>query len=647
MNDLIKMKNRVGELAGLVRYHADLYHNQNNAEITDAEFDSLVDELTSLVDELEVIDSQANEIVLGRESLDQVGSVPTYGKKVTHTQIMGSLSKSTEYDDIRAWYNKYATPGSKIVVSPKIDGCAGELNYVGLLVGASTRGDGYVGMDITDNVKAIQGIPHRKGNQTFRLRGEFVMKRSEFKKLSETGERVFANPRNAGTGSLMAQDPQVTGKRNLSFMCYDILTSFNFEHESEKFTWMKLNMPEFEIVPIQLVDIDDFPAVAMEWEAKRPLLDYEIDGLVIALDNINDQAEAGWNGRRPRGKMAFKFPPVQAIANVLDIDLQVGRTGRLTPMARIQPTLLDGSTISNITLHNYARVKFLNVAIGDDVLIEKAGDIIPQVVRVKTKNNNDEHIFGNCPSCDSPISLDSKGINLWCTNIHCPAQLERSVLHWVKSLGVMGVGPGIIRELCGQGFVKQLSDLYYVTESQMIEVTGGKRAAEKAQNAILEKSEIPLAIFLDGLGIDGLGTTTSNEVAKKYKTLKGVLNASSVELVEMKDIGTLTAQKIIKGLCERLSDIEKLTEVVDVIDVVEKSGTLSGMSFVLTGAMSKSRKEIVTDIEKAGGEMKSSVGKGVTYLVQADPNSTSSKTQKAQKVGTKVISEEVLYTMIG
>lgn len=648
-----EMAARISELAEQVQYHADLYYNKAKPEITDAEYDALVDELKLLVESLEKIDSSAVEVAKGREVLGNIGSVPSYGRKVTHSQKMGSLDKATKVSEIVAWFKKYAPKGGKIVVMPKIDGCASRINYVdGKLFEAATRGDGKVGQDVTDNIKATRSIPKFIGaGKTVEVRSEIIMSRSVFKHLIANGEKG-ANPRNMGTGRLMAQDPQETAASKLETIAYDVVGAPRFKTESEKRAWMVANLDGIPLADMQVIEIDEFGAVALEWEAKRPSLDYEIDGLVVALDSIDDQEEAGWDdaGKCPRGKIAFKFPPEQKVAKVLGIDWQVGRTGRLTPMARIEPTLLAGSTIRNITLHNAANIVEMSVAVNDEVLIEKAGDIIPQVVRVVSRpaDRISEVFVTKCPSCGGDVFADEKKVNLWCENVACPAQLERRILHWIKTLDVMGVGEGIIRELCQQGFVKDVPDLYYLTEEQLIAVTGGKSSAQKAQKAILEKSEIPLAVFLDGLGIDGLGTSSSKDVAKKFQTLATVMAIRNpVVLCEIEGIGDVTAKKIVAGLEAMGPMVEKLVQAVDVQDVVISSGPLTGKSFVLTGAMSKPRKEIEAAIEKAGGENKGSVGKGVTYLVQADATSTSSKTEKAKKVGTLIISEDELWRMIG
>lgn len=651
------MKTYMQELAEKVKYHSDLYYNKAEPEVSDAEFDAMVSELREMVaDAKKAGDENLEE---AEEALAGVGSVPSYGKKVKHSQVMGSLDKETESEKIVEWARKHSAKGVALVIGPKIDGTSLRLNYeTGKMKEAATRGDGAVGQDVTDNVVQIKSISKTlKSGVTVEVRGEVYMKKSTYKRLAESGERLFANPRNAAAGSLMAKDPEVTGRRDLDFFVHDVIVKGKvFKTEQEKARWMKDNMPELIPVPVTEVDPELFEGVAAEWEKDRPTLDFEIDGLVAALESIEDQEEAGWNGKRPRGKMAFKFAPEQKFARVVGIDWQVGRTGKLTPMCRIEPTLIAGSTVSNITLHNAAMLTEKDVVTGDTVLIEKAGDIIPQVVRVVCRNNRPvvhssspkaKSYPTTCPSCGAPVEEDERGVNLWCKGVMCPAKLEGRVLHYIKSLDILGVGDGIVSGLCQAGYVKDVPDLYYMTMEQVKEVTGGTRAAEKVIKAILEKSTISLATFLDSLGIDGLGTTTSKLVAKKFKTLKQVMfTQNPLVFQSIEGIGDLTAKKIIDGLNAMAPMIEKLLKAIDVEDVKDTQGKLTGKSFCLTGAMSKPRKDIEKAVELEGGECKSSVGKGLDYLVQADENSTSSKSEKAKKCGTKVISENMLWRMM-
>jgi len=369
-------QDRIRELEEQIRYHSDLYFNQSRPEITDSEFDALVSELRLLSPE--------------SAALGEVGSVPTYGQKVKHSSIMGSLDKTKEPTEVERWARTYTRNTSitpKLVVMPKMDGLAVRIGYVkGKLVEAATRGNGEVGMNITDNIRAMKVIPNSLASEfTGEVRGEIFMPRSVFAVLNDrlrnSGEKTFANPRNAASGSLTCQDPQATASRDLDFSWYDVICDEEFPTEREKRLWGALNLPGLNPVEMQTIEVDRFAAVALEWESKRTSLNYEIDGLVVALVSIEDQREAGWSGRCPRGKLAYKFKPEQKTAKVLGIDFQVGRTGRLTPVCRIEPTYIAGSTVSNITLHNVARLRELQLDIGDMVLFEKCGDIIPGIIR--------------------------------------------------------------------------------------------------------------------------------------------------------------------------------------------------------------------------------------------------------------------------
>lgn len=622
--------NRRNELVQLIRYHSDLYYNKSKPEISDYEFDKLVDELKSLGGEVEV------------------GS-PSYGKKITHNRRMGSLEKDTSIEAITKWAKQYTK--NQIVVTPKIDGLAVRLNYRdGVLYEAATRGDGLIGQDVTDNIRMIQSIPKTLSNKlTIEVRGEILMYRSVFKQFVELGIEELANPRNAASGSLMAKDPKITGERNLSFLCYDVITDETFNTELEKFNWIHENLNGINHVVYQLINIKEFGSISEQWEADRPNLNYEIDGIVIALNSISEQEEAGWAGNRPKGKMAFKFKPEQQQAKVLSIDWQIGRTGKLTPVAYIEPTLIAGSTIGKMTLHNATIFRNLGVAVNDVALIEKGGDIIPQMVRVVERPSNRviQDYPTKCPECNGNVGWDIRGVSLWCTNPNCPARFIESVIHYITTLEIMDVGEGIVTKLCNSGNIKTLSDLYDITKDQIQHLTGGERSAEKVYNSIQEKKNIPLNVFLDSLGISGLGTSTSKDIAKKFKTLQAIRNIGKSELLSMEGIGALTEAKIIDGLSNMTHTIDELIKRITVVDTKEIMGTLNGKSFCLTGKMSKPRPEIEKIIEAAGGIAESGVKAGLTYLVQSDPTSTSSKSEKALKLGVKIISEDDLWKMIG
>jgi len=630
------MNPRIQELAELIRYHSDLYYNQGKPELSDAEFDALLDEMKRLDP--------------NNACLSEIGANPTYGKKVKHSTMMGSLDKAKTWGEVTKWYGEVGQ-GKKLVVAPKIDGLAIKILYKnGKMVQVATRGDGMEGQDVTDNAQQMKSIPKDLHNDfTGELRGEVYMRKSVWEKQGDA-----ANPRNAAAGSLLQKDPMITGQRNLDFYCYDAIfadpSAKLFTTENAKLAF--IGSLGVSVVPFRMFDSADpsLQAHLVEYENSiRQKLDYEIDGLVISLDDLNAQAEAGWTGKCPKGKIAYKFRPEQKQAEIVRVNWFVGRMGKITPVAVITPTKLAGTMVTNVSLHNLANVRALELHVGDVCLFEKCGDVIPGLVRVisRTQATSPQSVVPDtCPACGGKVAPDKDGVNLWCENENCPAQFVRKVMHYLETLNVLGIGEGIVEKLCRSGMVTKLSDLYYLDQSKLPQVLGGARIAEKVYLAIMEKNEIELAVFLDALGIDGLGTTTSKMVAKKFKTLDEVFNAAEADFTSLEGIGLLTAQKIISGMVAMSETIQGLRAVIEVKNVEVKTGTLTNLSFCLTGAMSKNRAVIEKEIEAAGGEIKS-VGRGLGYLVQADPTSTSSKSEKAKKLGVKIISEAELYKMMG
>ena len=630
------MNPRIQELAELIRYHSDLYYNQGKPELSDAEFDALLDEMKRLDP--------------NNACLSEIGANPTYGKKVKHSTMMGSLDKAKTCPEVTKWYGEVGQ-GKKLVVAPKIDGLAIKILYKnGKMVQVATRGDGMEGQDVTDNAQQMKSIPKDLHNDfTGELRGEVYMRKSVWEKQGDA-----ANPRNAAAGSLLQKDPMITGQRNLDFYCYDAIfadpSAKLFTTENAKLAF--IGGLGVSVVPFRTFDAADpsLQAHLVEYENSiRQKLDYEIDGLVISLDDLNAQAEAGWTGKCPKGKIAYKFRPEQRQAEIVRVNWFVGRMGKITPVAVITPTKLAGTMVTNVSLHNLANVRALELHVGDVCLFEKCGDVIPGLVRVISRTQNflaQSVVPDTCPACGRVAAPDKDGVNLWCENENCPAQFVRKVMHYLETLNVLGIGEGIVEKLCRSGMVTKLSDLYYLDQSKLPQVLGGARIAEKVYLAIMEKNEIELAVFLDALGIDGLGTTTSKMVAKKFKTLDEVFNAAEADFTSLEGIGLLTAQKIISGMVAMSETIQGLRAVIEVKNVEVKTGTLTNLSFCLTGAMSKNRAVIEKEIEAAGGEIKS-CGRGLGYLVQADPTSTSSKSEKAKKLGIPIISEAELYKMMG
>ena len=459
----------------------------------------------------------------------------------------------------------------------------------------------------------------------------------------------------------MSQDPKETGERNLDFVGYDVSgDGMNFKTLTEKLDWME-NKNNLGVKTVASNRVDDVEKIIKGWLDARPTLDYGIDGIVFAADDLNEWEDAGWTGKCPNASVAYKFPAEQKEARVLNIEWQVARTGKLTPVAKIEPTLIDGSTVSNITLHNWRNVIDKNIHIGCTVLFEKAGDIIPSCIRVTKMVVNDVELVKRrselinlprtCPSCGGPVLTDANEVNIVCGGVECPAQLVSRLLNWLRTLDVKGVGDGTVEAMVGAGLVKGIKDLYYLDPNDIAKLPGfASKSAMQVVQAILGKNEIPLGTFLHALGIDGLGNSTGNAIAAKYKTLEKTRETSVMGLMEIEGIGEKTAKAIWNGLVQNADLIVELDKILTV-QAVEgpKNGPLNGMVVVATGAMPSGikRDALYKFIRDNGGLTTDNINRQVTHLVQSDPNSTSSKSEKAKKMGCKIIGEDEVYKMAG
>lgn len=638
-----------------VKYHADLYFNKSKPVLTDAQFDKLVKDTQALINQLENADSQNPYITEAIDTLNDVGAEPTYGKTITHPSIMGSLEKVNELPDLFKFVSTGTQPGKEtlVLMTPKVDGLSIRIVYEdGKLKLAATRGSGSVGQDVTDNVKYITSIPKTiKHTGALELRGEIYMKRSTFKNCGV----VFKNPRNAASGILAQKDPKETGKVALHLFVYDVKADQVFPTEGHKEEFVN-ELEDFDFVPCEYFKDHDSAAIqnrirTYETETRQKL-DYDIDGLVFTFNDRDIQEDLGWRGKCPLGKIAFKFKPEQGESDVENIQWQMGRQGRLTPVVIIKPTLIAGSTITKASVHNFRMVINLKLRIGSKVIIEKKGDIIPQVVSVVNPMADDEYerfVMKSleshlnyptlCPSCKKETKLDVRGVSVWCLNPLCPEKIGSRVLHYLKMLEIKEIGEKSIFSMQEAGMIHDIPDLYYLDAKAVASITGGKRSAEIIIGAIMDKNKLPIDSFLAALGISELGKTTAKALSKKYKTLAAIRALGYAELCSIGGIGDTVAHHIQDGLKEMANTIDRIVECVEIVDVQESTGPLKGFSFCFTGAMESPRKELEKMTEQFGGECKSSVGRGLTYLVMADANSTSSKAEKARKVGTKCISE--------
>lgn len=647
--------NDIETLANTIRYHNERYFGEGATEtpvkdaITDTEYDLLI--------------AQMKELDPNHPVLAEVGAETTYGKKVTHPEIMGSLTKAhygeedNDISELLNWRKNVVGDCSTIICMPKIDGLAVRLVYKhGSLVLASTRGNGTEGMDVTDNIKQIQSIPNSLNDFSGEFRGEIHMKKSDFEvlktKMIEEGKEVPANPRNMAAGTLNQKDPKKTGNHPLHFFCYNIeAEEKNFDSEMDKWLYSAKNLDgKIHYVNMTLHSFnnkEDILKKIQEWEAIRDSLDYGIDGLVFSANDANTIEDLGMKGKCPVAKIAFKFRPQQATTKIEGITWQLGRTGRLTPVAKITPTDLDGSVIDSPTLHNYAQIKKKNISIGATVIIEKAGDIIPQIVRVTEEGSGDIDFPAHCPACDSKPELDEKEVSVWCMNPVCPGKAEFRIIHFLKTLETKDVGPAAVHAMFSHNIINDLPDLYNIDLERLKVLPGyGAKSAKKITKEIESKREIELSVFLDSLGITGLGTTTSKMLADKFETLSRIQSLTPKELTSLEGIADLTAGYICNGLKSFEETIKSLVDTGVVIkDKKKATGNLSGKSFCVTGTLSVGRKEMTAMIEAAGGTVKKSVGKGLDYLV-AGEGVGKGKTDKADKYGTKILTENELRSII-
>jgi len=635
----MEAQQQIDRLAAEIRKHNDLYFNRAAPELSDDEFDDLVLQLKALDPDNPV--------------LDEIGSEPGYGKKVKHPALMGSLAKVHSAKELVDWAKKFP-PGTKFVVSPKMDGCAVRLEFKdGKLAVGATRGNGEEGMDVTANIEAM-GVTVPQ-NYSGEIRGEIYMDKSDFAtlngELKMKGEKEMANPRNAAAGGLNQKDPAVTGGRKLKLASYGIVCPAQpgLQSETEVMKYVLAHTFSFKYVPlmpIDLFDIDEVEELLSKAEQKRQGMPHNIDGLVFSVDSLAAQEAAGWTGRCPNGKIAYKFRPEQAKAIVTGIEFQVGRTGRITPVLKFTPTALDGSTVKQCTLHNIARLRKLAVGAGDEVVIYKGGDIIPEADRVskKAEGGTPYPAPENCPVCGSTLQMDDNDISLWCRNSLCSAQMEGRILNFIQIAEMKGIGPSTVAGLCSKGLVKEFADLYQVSVSDVATVTGGTRAAEIVVEAIKAKRKLPLHVFLDALGVHLLGTTMSKALAKG-RTLEDIRKMTVGDMRSVEGAGPGKAQSIVSGLAVLGQALDRLLKVVEIeVPKAVVGGALTGKTFLITGTLSAPRKAVEAKIEAAGGTMVGSVSKKLNFLVVGDD--PGSKVDKAKAAGVPVIDEKELERMI-
>jgi DNA ligase (NAD+) len=651
---------RIEKLRQEIEHHRYLYHVLDRLEISDAALDSLKHELQEL-------EQQFPDLVTPDSPTQRVGGAPRAEfREVRHRTPMLSLEDAFSSEELMAWEERNRKVYPKGVYHSlcelKVDGLAVELRYqAGVLVEASTRGDGVIGEDVTENVKTIESIPLRLRGRvpaSITARGEIFMSKKHFELLNraqeKAGEALYANPRNVAAGSVRQLDPKVTAQRRLDCFIYDLVDDISTvthheEHDAAREFGFKTN-PHTAVCKT-LADVVKYHK---HWAKKREQLPYGIDGIVVSLNDNATFRRLGVVGKAPRGALAFKFPAEEATTVVEDILVQVGRTGALTPVAVLKPVVVAGTTVSRATLHSEQDVRRKDVRVGDTVILHKAGDIIPEVVRVlprlRPKKTAVFHMPSHCPICGSKVARGRGAIHR-CTNKRCAAQAQRALRHFVSraAADIEGIGPKLIEKLLAAGLIRDAADLYALRQE---DVAALERYAEKsAENiivAINSRKTLPLGRFLYALGILHVGSVTANDIAETFGSL-GELRAASFGAVNaVEGVGEVVARSIVKYVQDPRTDqlLKKFQAHGLRVHGVPKarSGPFAGMTVVITGSLGDLPREDAWErIRRLGGKVSESVGKSTSLLIVGDD--PGSKLIKAKKLGVKTMTKDVFSAL--
>jgi len=660
-------KKKINQLRKEIRYHDYRYYVLDEPEISDAEYDRLMREL-------EKLEERFPDLVTPDSPTQRVGAPPKeeFGT-VKHSIPMLSLSNAFEENEVYD-FDRRVRKGldggrPEYVAEPKIDGLAVEIVYEkGVIRVGSTRGDGETGEDITENLKTIRAIPLKLREEDIsapdllEVRGEVYMSKRNFQKLNQErerkGEPLFANPRNAAAGSLRQLDPKITASRPLGIFFYGVGRVEGREFQSHweilqtLLKWGFIVNPHIELCS----NIEECIRYFNRIYEIREELDYEIDGVVFKVSQLEYQRRLGEISRSPRWALAYKFPPTQATTKIKEIRVQVGRTGALTPVAILEPVEVGGVTVSRATLHNQDEIERKDVRVGDTVLIQRAGDVIPEVVKViKEKRTGEEKKFklpSRCPVCGTEVSQPPGEVVARCPNISCPARLKESIKHFAskQALDIEGLGDKIVEALVNRGMVKSIPDLYRLQKEDFLKLEGfAEKSAQNMINALEKSKKTTLDRLLYGLGIRHVGQHLAKVLAERYTDIASLSKASQEELLQIPEIGPEVAASIREFFASKenfkvISDLEKLG-VKYPVEKVRVEGKLKGLTFVFTGELENfTRDEAKRLVEKKGARVTSSVSKKTDYVVTG--KNPGSKLDKAREYGVKIIGEEEFAKLI-
>jgi DNA ligase (NAD+) len=652
-------KERAKELSAQLKYHNELYYNQDNPEIEDYQYDALLREL-------ENIEEEFPELITPDSPTQRVGG--NAGDKfspVVHTVPMESLHDSFSFNELRDFDRKVREVVADVeyVVEPKFDGLSVSVEYTnGVLSRASTRGDGTTGEDITDNILTIKSLPHRLENAPafLEVRGEVYMSFESFEKLTErqeeNDEKPFKNPRNAAAGSLRQKDSKITAQRNLDIFIFNIqqIQGVEINSHSQSLDYLKnLGLPvSFHTLSNNIEDVISQIEVIGN---SRGDYAFAIDGAVVKVNDFVAREELGSTAKFPRWAEAYKYPPEEKETKLLSIEINVGRTGVLTPVGIFEPVQLAGTTVSRATLHNIDFITEKGICVGDNVIIRKAGEIIPEVVSVASHSDNaiPFEFPKLCPSCYSPVIREEGESAIRCTNTDCPAQLMRHLIHFVSrdAMDIDGLGPAVLEQLVNADLIKSPADLYSLKYEDIIALE--KKGAKSANNLLtaLEKSkdnELYRLVF--ALGIPHIGLKAAKLLCEKFTTIDSLFDADVESISSIDGFGEIMAQSVVqyfsldstKNLINELKSLGlKMTSTI----VAPKGGIFDGKTFVLTGTLpTMSRSQASKIIEDNGGKTSGSVSKKTDYVLAGE--SAGSKLTKAQSLGVTILTEEQFISMV-
>jgi DNA ligase (NAD+) len=666
------IEKKIEALREKIRRHEYRYYVLDDPEISDADFDKLMNELKRL-------EAEHPKLITPDSPTQRVGGKPREGfVKAKHSSPMLSLDNAYSEEELLDWERRVQELSGRTdleyMCELKLDGMSLALVYSdGRLERGITRGDGSIGEDVTPNVRTVRSIPlviskdklKKAGIPAdFEVRGEMLMPLAAFRKLNEERERqglaTFANPRNFTAGTVRQLEPSITAQRRMDYFTYFLLKDGQTFFDRQSKTMDALETAGFKVNPNRKLakNLQEVWKFIQSWEAKRESLPYEIDGIVIKVDKTAWQRELGFTGKAPRWAIAYKYAARGAVTQIEDIVPQVGRTGKLTPVAWLKPVPIGGTTVSRATLHNMDEIERLGVKIGDWVEVERGGDVIPKVVKVVEDNDHSRghkrfEMPEHCPVCGGNVVRTPGEADHRCVNANCPAKLQGTILHFASRhvMNIDGLGDALVNQLHERGLVKNVADLYKLTKDDLLKLDRmGEKSADNVLAEIAASKKLPLERVIYGLGVRMVGERTAQFLAEHFGSLDAIMNASAEELEEVNEVGPRIAESIVEFFADEhnrklVSDLRK-AGLTFTGQKKEKGTKLAGKTFVLTGTLERhTRDEAKKMIEDAGGRVSGSVSKKTDYVVAG--SDAGSKLDKARELGVSVIGEEELEGLVG